>query len=90
MHAATKTDEFSENFQTASDPREIRKFATKFIRIGVAPPFSETHRFYPAKITEKPQQNFLDRKFPPPFGNFPKIHPVCSTQASLNIIVPNG
>ena len=53
MMGPNRFDEFSENFQTASDPpyfretilrffREAQKFATKFIRIGVTPPpFSE-------------------------------------------------
>ena len=41
--------------------REARKFATKFIRIGVTPPLS------PSNYREKkPQRNFLDRKWPPP------------------------
>ena len=48
------------------------------------PPFSRKFIvFTPPKLPKKPQQNFLDRKWPPPFGSFPKIHPKCSTQASL-------
>ena len=36
------------------------KFATKFIRICVTPPFPKIHRFYPPKISEKNRngQNF--------------------------------
>ena len=36
------------------------------------PPFS------PKKLPKKPQRNFLDRKYPPPFGSFPKIHRIWS------------
>ena len=78
-------DEFSENFQTASDPpppyfrktmlrffREARKFATKFIRIGVTPPlFPKIHRFYPPKITEKTATKFFGSEMtPPPLRKF--------------------
>ena len=78
MIAWTKLDEFSENFQTASDPPpsppyfrkkmlrlfwEARKFATKFIRIGVTPPFFRKFIVFTApKFPEKPQRNFSDRK----------------------------
>ena len=67
-----KFDEFSENFQTASDPshsifgknvalfREAQKFATKFIWIGVNPPFS------PKKLPKKRNKIFWIGNDPPP------------------------
>ena len=60
----TKTDEFPENFRTASDPPPplFRKKILRFFPQTVAPALDL-------------EWNFSDRKWPPPFSKlFPEIH----------------
>ena len=51
---------------------EARKFATKFIRIGVTPPlFPKIHCFYRPKIFEKTATKFFGSEMtPPPLRKF--------------------
>ena len=66
------------------------KFAMKFFRSEMtSPPFLKFFwKFMTKKAVsnaKKLQWNFLDRKWPPPpFGNFPEIHPFWRRQASLS------
>ena len=57
MIAWNRIDEFSENFQTASDPPTL--FSENYVALF-------HNKLFPAKITEKTQRNFLDRIWPPP------------------------
>ena len=89
-----RIDEFSENFQTASDPPPLpcfqknilRFFATSFLEWTEPPSlFPKIQRFSPSKLPKKTQWIFFYLKWPsPPFGSFPKIHRSCSLQTFLN------
>ena len=75
----TKTDEFSEKFQTAFDP---------------PPSFSENHiTIFPEFMTEVPFRmakfcniNFWIGNDPPPLGIFQKIHPFWWGHPSLTVL----
>ena len=75
----SKTDEFSEKFQTAIDPppsffgKLYCKFFLKFM--------TEVSSIM-AKICNI---NFWIENGPPPFGTFPKIHPFWKGKASLSV-----
>ena len=78
MASNSKTDEFSEKFQTAFDPPP--SFSENHIAI-----FSEIHDRSIVYSGKNLQYKFLDWKWPPPppFGTFPKIHPFWRRSASL-------
>ena len=70
MSEATKTDTFSEKFQTAFDtPRHFRKIIFQI--------FPDEPSLKPCIMNQNLHYNFLDWKWSPlsPFGCFSKIHP---------------
>ena len=72
MIAWNRIDEFSENFQTASDPtlfseNYVALFCNKLFGVERPPPlFPKIHQFYPLKITQKPQRQFFGSETIPP------------------------
>ena len=66
------------------------EFATKIFRSEMtSPPISKFFLKFMTKSAvsnaKKLQQNLLDQKRPPPFGNFPKIHPNLIIRSSLKL-----
>ena len=79
MFPWTILDEFSENFQTASDHLPLpppsfwktmmRFFATNFSDWSDPPPFPENSSFFPLKITAKTTTKFFESEMSPPPGS---------------------